>query len=106
MKHAFQTVLPKARRIVGSGNKFLIKNLQSGQVESHLKSAGWKVEGRHDYNNGTTYGMTNGKEHVVFSDSGKYPYFLGDTEIQIGQITTFDDHMTRQCESAFTNRLA
>jgi len=86
MKHNFQKVLPKARRVAGE-TYFKVKDRQSREVMQTLKSAGYVVEGEVNTENNTTFGMVKGNEHIVVSDSGKYPFYLGDTTIRIGTMT-------------------
>ena len=98
MKYAFQSVLRKARRKALPSDervRFVLKNQQSDQTAQMLQNAGWKIEGRHNYNMCTVFGMTNGSEHINFSDWGKFPYHLGDTIIYIGVVDTFGDHYQR-----------
>ncbi len=89
MKFNFQKVLPKARRFTNDycDCQFKIKDRQSREVMHSLKAAGYKVEGEINTENNTTFGMVKGNEHIIVTDSGKYPFYLGDTTIRIGTMT-------------------
>ena len=101
MKFNFQKVLPKARRftpkdssgwpIDNNPNWFKLKDVQARETMQMLKSAGYVIEGEVNTENNTTFGMVKGDEHIIVTDSGKYPFHLGDTTIRLGYCTTFRD---------------
>ena len=86
MKPNFLKVLRKARKVAGE-TYFKVKGRQSREVMNDLKSAGYVIEGEVNTENNTTYGMVKGDEHIVVSDTGKWPFYLGDTKIRIGTMT-------------------
>ena len=97
--HYFQKVLPKARKVPDSplvkmgkvSPTYKIKNAFCRDVANALKSAGYVVEGETTTENNTTFGMVRGDEHIIVSDAGKWPFFLGDTTIRIGVMRQFRD---------------
>jgi hypothetical protein len=100
MKFNFQKVLPKARRFTPKGSsgcplnetiRFKLKNVQSRETMHKLKAAGYVVEGEVNHENNTTFGMVRNCEHIIVTDSGDYPFHLGDTTIRLGYCTTFRD---------------
>ena len=90
-KYLFQIRCKTARRFKDEMGResFKIKNLYSDQVKDYLRVVGFKVEGKVEYENNTTWGMFFDDEHIIITDSGKYPYRLGDTIIRIGKMTTY-----------------
>lgn len=93
-KYHFQKVLPKARKfsVTDTGSQaYKLKNIQSREVMHKLKAAGYVIEGEMNHENNTTFGMVKGDEHIVITDSGKYPFHLGDTTIRPGYMTQFYD---------------
>ena len=87
-KYKFQKALPKIRK-AGIGKGYTLKDVQSRETMHILKAAGFVIEGEIDTENNTTFGMVNGDEHIVVTDSGKYPYYLGDTTIRPGYCTIY-----------------
>lgn len=88
MKFTFQKVLPRIRKC-DTGYK--LKDVQSRETMHKLKAAGYVIEGEVNTENNTTFGMVKGDEHIIVTDSGKYPFHLGDTTIRPGYCTTFRD---------------
>jgi hypothetical protein len=91
-KYQFQKVLPRARLFRSADSQaYKLKDVQSRETMHRLKAAGFEVEGEVNHENNTTFGMVKGDEHIVVTDSGKYPFHLGDTTIRPGYMTQFYD---------------
>lgn len=83
-KHPVKIDLPIARKkkdTEGNGFHFVVKNQYPSNVVSVLESKGWTKTGESDYGRGREYGMSKGDVFIRLSDSGKFPYFTGDTSI-------------------------
>jgi hypothetical protein len=97
--HSFLLSVPKARKVTRKGlygytptDAYKVKNEQSDTVMRDLLAGGWTVEGKIWRENNTTYGMVKGDEHIVVTDTGKPPYYLGDTLIELSTCTRFEEH--------------
>jgi len=87
-KYQFQKALSRARLFrSGDSQAYKLKNVQSYEAMHALRAAGFKIEGEVRTENNTTYGMVKGDEHIVVTDSGKWPFHLGDTTIRPGYMT-------------------
>jgi len=65
-------------------NQYKVKKRMSTSVGEMLRLAGYKLTGRISYpKGGECYGLSNGTEHVVVSDVGDFPWYLGDTLIDV-----------------------
>ena len=76
----------KTARLVTKANpkQYKVKRHLSNYVYELLLMAGYKLTGRISYpKGGECYGLSNGTEHVVVSDVGDFPWYLGDTLIDV-----------------------
>jgi hypothetical protein len=97
--HSFLLSVPKARKVTPkpcydgyvAPEYYKVKGRASDQVMHDLLADGWVVEGKIWRANNTTYGMVKGEDHIVVTDSGKPPYYLGDTNIELARCTRFED---------------
>jgi hypothetical protein len=97
--HPFLLSVPKARKVTRKGlygytppDSYKVKGCQSDEVMRDLLAGGWVVEGKIWRENNTTYGMVKGDDHIVVTDTGKPPYYLGDTLIELSMCTRFEEH--------------
>lgn len=93
-KTGIKAIVPKAR-VVNKADPSLLRvtRVMSETVVQWFQFAGWTVEGRLRYSKGgQCVGLTKGTEHVSVEDTGKFPWYLGDTTIRVGLVmTTFRD---------------
>lgn len=95
MKTGIKSIFPKARVVDKTNpNVLRVKGTMSDSAVSTLSCLGWTVEGRIRYSKGgQCVGFTNGTDHVSVEDTGKSPWFLGDTLIRTDNVmTTFHDY--------------
>lgn len=84
--HLVKLDLPKARKrdyTIGTGYSFKVSKKMQHEVEEELKQKGWKRTGVKLYAKSSETGMEKNGVFIVLGDSGKFPYFCGDTTIFI-----------------------
>ncbi len=67
-----------------------VKDMMACAVRDILQKDGWKIVGQKTFPKGNyEIGFVKAGENIAIEDTGKFPYYLGDTLITIRSMTSF-----------------